>query len=130
MSSLVNAEDYNDLTHAIIGCAMTVHQKLGMGFPEVVYQRSLGIELFKQGLAAEREIELPIYYEDEKVGSRRADFFVERQVLVELKALDTLTPAHSSQLLNYLEAFQIPVGLLLNFGTSRLEIKRLLKRLK
>lgn len=89
----------------------------------------MAIELYKQGLNAEREIDLPIYYENEKVGSRRADFFVEGQVLVELKALEGLTSAHSSQLLNYLEAFGIPVGLLLNFGTPSLEIKRLLKKL-
>lgn len=92
-----------------------------------MYQRFLGIELFKQGLSAEREIELPIYYENEKVGSLRADFFVERRVLVELKALDCLTAGHSAQLLNYLEAFKIPVGLLLHFGAASLEIKRLLK---
>lgn len=123
-------DEYNELTHSIIGCAMTVHRKLGLGFPEVVYQRALAIELFRQGLNAEREIDLPIFYENEKVGSRRADFFVERRVLVELKALSGLESAHSAQLLNYLEAFKIPVGVLLNFGSASLEVKRLLKRPK
>ena len=101
-----------------------------MGFPEVVYQRALAIELFKQRLTAEREIDLPIFYENEKVGSRRADFFVERRVLVELKALGALEAAHHAQLLSYLETFGIPVGLLLNFGSTSLEFKRLLKKLK
>ena len=128
MSSLVAVEEYNELTHAIIGSAITVHSKMGRGFPEAVYQRALAIELFKQGLNAEREIDLPIYYENEKVGSRRVDFFVESRVLLELKALECLTLGHSSQLLNYLEAFNIPVGLLINFGAASLQVKRLLKR--
>ena len=130
MGGFVVVDEYNELTHSIIGCAMTVHRKLGLGFPEVVYQRALAIELFRQGLNAEREIDLPIFYENEKVGSRRADFFVERRVLVELKALSGLESAHSAQLLNYLEAFKIPVGVLLNFGSASLEVKRLLKRPK
>ena len=130
MGGFVVVDEYNELTHSIIGCAMTVHRKLGLGFPEVVYQRALAIELFKQELNAEREIDWPIFYENEKIGSRRADFFVERRVLVELKALSCLESAHSAQLLNYLEAFKIPVGLLLNFGSASLEVKRLLKRPK
>ena len=127
MDLLVAVDEYNELTYRIIGCAMTVHRKLGRGFPEVVYQRALAIELYKQGMTAEREIDLPIYYDNEKVGSRRADFFVEGLVLVELKAIECLTSANNSQLLNYLGAFKIPVGLLLNFGAASLEIKRLLK---
>lgn len=130
MAELLNLEEYNELTHAVIGCAMTVHRKLGRGFPEVVYQRALAIELFKQGLRAEREIDLPIYYDNEKVGSRRADFFVENKVLVEMKALEAIVPAHHVQLINYLEAFKIPVGLLLNFGASSLEFKRFVKSLR
>lgn len=130
MAALVNLDEYNQLTRAIIGCAMMVHRKLGLGFPEVVYQRALAIELFKQGLRAEREVDLPIYYDNEKVGSRRADFFVEGKVIVEMKALEALLPAHHVQLINYLEAFKIPVGLLLNFGASSLEFKRFVKTLK
>lgn len=109
---------------------MTVHRKLKMGFPEVVYQRALAIELFKQEVSAEREIDLPIFYDGEKVGSRRADFFVESRVLVEMKAVECLTSAHEAQLLNYLEAFRIQVGLLLNFGSQSLEIKRLIKNIR
>ena len=75
---MVNLAAYNELTRAIIGCAMTVHRKLGRGFPEVVYQRALSIELYKNGIESEREIDLPIFYENEKVGSRKADFFVEK----------------------------------------------------
>ena len=126
----VDIADYDELTHKIIGCAMTVHRKLKMGFPEVVYQRALAIELFKQEVSAEREIDLPIFYDGEKVGSRRADFFVESRVLVEMKAVECLTSAHEAQLLNYLEAFRIQVGLLLNFGSQSLEIKRLIKNIR
>jgi len=126
----VNLDEFNDLTRAIIGCAMTVHRKLGRGFPEVVYQRSLAIELFKNGFSAEREVDLPIFYENEKVGSRRADFFVEKRVLVELKAVDSLIEAHRVQIINYLEAFKIPVGLLINFGSTSLQFKRLVKSMK
>ena len=126
----VNLEDFNELTRAIIGCAMTVHRKLGRGFPEVVYQRSLAIELFKNGLNAEREVDLPVFYENEKVGSRRVDFFVERRVLVELKAVDCLLKGHHVQIINYLEAFNLPVGLLINFGSASLEFKRFVKSLK
>lgn len=76
---MVHLTEYNDLTRAIIGRAMTVHSKLGCGFPEVVYQRALAIELYKNGFSAEREVDLPIYYENEKVGSKRVDFFVEKR---------------------------------------------------
>lgn len=127
---MVSLEEFDKLTRAIIGCAMTVHRKLGRGFPEVIYQRSLAIELFKGGLNSEREIDLPVFYENEKVGSRRADFFVEKRVLVELKAVDALTDAHRVQVINYLEAFKIPVGLLINFGSQSLQFKRLVKGLK
>ena len=126
---MVNLAAYNDLTHAIIGCAMTVHRKLGRGFPEVVYQRALAIELYKNDITAEREVELPIFYENEKVGSRRVDFFVERRVLVELKAVDCLLKGHHVQIINYLEAFNLPVGLLINFGSTSLEFKRFIKSL-
>ena len=106
---------------------MTVHRKLGRGFPEVVYQRALAIELYKNDITAEREVELPIFYENEKVGSRRVDFFVERRVLVELKAVDCLLKGHHVQIINYLEAFNLPIGLLVNFGSTSLEFKRFIK---
>jgi GxxExxY protein len=129
-SEMIDLADYNELTKAIIGCAMTVHRKLGRGFPEVVYQRALAIELYKNGISAEREIDLPIFYENEKVGSRRVDFFVERKVLVELKAVDCLVTVHHVQVINCLEAFGLPVGLLINFGASSLEFKRFIKSQK
>ncbi len=127
---MVDLEEYNKLTGAIIGCAMTVHRKLGWGFPEVVYQRALAIELYKNEYSAEREVDLPIFYENEKVGSRRVDFFVEKKVLVELKAIDRLIMAHHVQIINYLEAFELPIGLLINFGASSLEFKRFIKSQK
>ena len=127
MEQLVDLAEYNQLTHDIIGCAMAVHRKLGRGFPELVYQRALAIELFKQGLRAEREIELPVYYENEKVGSRRVDFFVDGRVLIEMKATACFTPAHHAQIISYLEVFKIPVGLLINFGAPSLEFKRFIK---
>ena len=127
---MVNLHDYNELTRAVIGCAMTVHRKLGRGFPEVVYQRALAIELYKNGFSAEREVDLPIFYENEKVGSRRVDFFVEKRVLVELKAVECLLTSHHVQTINYLEVFKLPVGLLINFGSSSLEFKRFVKSLK
>lgn len=99
---MVNLADYNELTGAISGCAMMVHRKLGRGFPKVVYQRALAVELDKNGFSAEREVNLPIFYENEKVGSRRADFFVERRVLVKLKAVACLLTAHRAQVINYL----------------------------
>jgi GxxExxY protein len=127
---MINLEQYNALTHQIIGAAMQVHRTMSSGFPEIICQRALLIELQRRGLMAEREIDLPVYYAGEKVGSRRADFLVGGCVLLELKALAGLTAAHQAQLLGYLEAFRIPVGLLLNFGAPRLEYKRLLKNLQ
>lgn len=116
------------LTHAIIGCAMKVHTTLGNGFQEVIYQRCLGIEMKKQNLKFLREQKMPIYYEGIEVGSRRVDFLVEEKVLVELKALIKLEDVHLAQALNYLEAFNLKTGLLLNFGGRSLEYKRLINR--
>ena len=127
---MVDLAEYNELTHRVIGCAMTVHRKLGRGFPEVVYQRALAIELHKNGVNSEREIELPVFYENEKVGARRVDFFVEKKLLVELKAVGYLINAHHSQVISYLEVFKLPVGLLFNFGASSLEYKRFVKSLR
>jgi len=117
----------DQLTHKIIGCAMKVHSTLGNGFQEVIYQRCLEIEMNKQKLNFVREQEMPIFYEGIKVGTRRVDFLVENKVLVELKALIQLEDVHLAQALNYLEAFQLNIGLLINFGARRLEFKRLMK---
>ena len=118
----------DDLTYSVIGCAMTVHSYLGNGFQEVIYQRCLAIEMEKQGLGFAREEEMPIYYHDVHVGTRRADFIVENKVVVELKAIIKLEDVHLAQGLNYLKAYKIDKGLLLNFGARSLEIKRLLQK--
>jgi len=107
---------------------MRVHTKLGNGFQEVVYQRSLEIEMILEGLSFEREKEMKIYYREIEVGTRRVDFFVENIVLVELKALIELEDVHLSQALNYLEAYNNEIGLLINFGSKSLTFKRLLNK--
>ena len=118
---------YSDITQKIIGCAMKVHRVLGNGFQEVIYQRALAIEMEKQGLQFAREKEMPIHYEGFEIGTRRVDFFVESKVMVELKALTELEDVHLAQALNYLEAYKMEIGLLLNFGAKSLQFKRLIK---
>lgn len=121
-------ELHADLTHKIIGCAMKVHRTLGNGFQEVIYQRCLAIELEKNGIYFEREQDIPIYYDGHNVGTRRADFLVENKVLVETKALVNLEDVHLAQAMNYLEAYQLDVGLLINFGAQSLQFKRVLSK--
>jgi len=116
---------YSDITKKIIGCAMKVHSTLGNGFQEVIYQRALAIEMSKQGLSFAREMEMDIYYDKEHIGTRRVDFFVEDKIMVELKALVNIEQVHIAQALNYLEAYQIEIGLLINFGAPSLQVKRL-----
>ena len=116
------------LTHAIIGCAMEVHNVLGNGFQEVVYQRAMAIELEERGIQFCREAEIPLLYKSRAIGSRRVDFLVENRVMVELKALVALEEVHLAQGLNYLQAFDLEVGLLINFGATRLEFKRLFRK--
>jgi GxxExxY protein len=116
---------HSEITKKIIGCAMKVHSTLGNGFQEVLYQRALAIEMNKQGLSFNREMEMDIYYDSEHIGTRRVDFFVEDKVMVELKALVNLEQAHLAQALNYLEAYKIEVGMLINFGAPSLQFKRL-----
>ena len=115
---------YSDITEKIIGCTMQVHSALGNGFQEVIYQRALEIEMKLQGLSFHREYEMEIYYKGYKVGKRRADFFVENAVMVEIKALSQLEDVHLAQAINYLEAYNMEVGLLINFGQRSLEFKR------
>lgn len=116
---------YSDITEKIIGCAMKVHNALGNGFQEVIYQRALAIEMDKQNLDFKREMEMPIFYESNQIGMRRVDFFVEEKIMVELKAVTQLEKVHLAQALNYLEAYKMEVGMLINFGNTRLEFKRL-----
>lgn len=119
---------YEDLTGRIIGCAMKVHRMLGNGFQEVIYQRALAIEMEKQGLQFAREMEMPIYYEEHCIGQRRVDFFVEDIIMTELKAIIALDDVHLAQAKNYLEAYNMEVGLLINFGGTSLTFKRLENR--
>lgn len=115
---------HEELTHRIIGAAMKVHSTLGNGFQEVIYQRALAIEMTFQGLNFEREKEMEIYYRDQNIGTRRVDFFVEACIMVEIKAVIRLEDVHLAQAINYLEAYHMQVGLLLNFGARSLEYKR------
>jgi GxxExxY protein len=115
----------NELTYKIIGCAMKVHNTMGPGFQEVIYQRCLAIELERAGLAFVREQEQKVYYDGIEVGMRRADFVVENQIVVELKALVRLEDVHLAQAKNYTVAYDFPLGLLINFGGKSLEHKLL-----
>ena len=118
---------YKDITEKIIGASFEVHKFLGNGFQEVIYQRALAYEMRKAGLVFAREIEQDIFYKDleEPIGTRRADFVVEGKVLVELKAIIQLEDVHWAQALNYLKAYKLEVGLLINFGSKSLTFKRL-----
>ena len=118
----------DELTYKIIGCAMKVHNAMGNGFQEVIYQRCLAIELEKARLEFLNEQEMPIYYENIHVGTRRADFIIAGQVMVELKAIIKLEEVQLAQALNYLTAYQIEKGLLINFGSTSLEVKRLFRK--
>jgi GxxExxY protein len=118
----------DDLTYKIIGCAMKVHKTLGNGFQEVIYQRCLAIELEKAELKFVREQEMPIFYEGIEVGTRRADFLVENEVMIELKAVIKLEDVHLAQGLNYLTAYNYDKGLLINFESTSLEVKRLFRK--
>jgi GxxExxY protein len=115
----------DELTYKVIGCAMKVHNTLGPGFQEVIYQRCLAIELERAGVNFVREQEHTIYYESIDVGTRRADFVVENRVVVELKALVNLEDVHLAQAKNYTVAYDFPLGLLINFGSQSLQYKLL-----
>ena len=115
---------HEELTRKIIGCAMEVHKRLGNGFQEVIYQRALEIEMRLSRLDFTRELEMVIFYRDAEIGTRRVDFFVEGKIMVELKALIKLEDVHLAQAMNYLEAYKMKIGLLINFGAKSLEFKR------
>lgn len=118
----------SELTGHIIGCAIEVHNGIGNGFQEVIYQRALAIEMKSQGLDFKREFEMDIFYKGWRIGRRRVDFFVEGRVMVELKAVIQLEDVHLAQAINYLEASGITVGLLINFGSKSLQFKRVMKK--
>ena len=116
---------YSDLTGKIIGCAMEVHNSLGNGFQEVIYQRALDFEMKMQRIEFSREHEMPVCYKGLQVGTRRVDFLVEHKISVEIKALIQLDPVHLAQAINYLEAYNLEIGLLINFGNNKLHFHRL-----
>lgn len=116
---------HSDLTSKIIGCAMKVHSGLGNGFQEVIYQRALEIEMIDNEISFSREHEMPVYYKERQIGTRRVDFLIKGMIAVELKAIINLENVHLAQAINYLEAFDLEVGLLLNFGAKSLQFKRL-----
>jgi GxxExxY protein len=116
--------ELNEITYKINGCAMKVHNTLGNGFQEVIYQRCLAIELGNAGLVFGREVDQIIYYEGIEVGTRRADFIVENKVTVEIKALINLEPVHLAQAKNYVVAYDFPIGLLINFGATSLQFNK------
>jgi len=116
---------YSDITSRVIGCAMRVHSALGNGFQEVIYQRALSIEMEIEGLSFSREHEMPIYFRNQHIGTRRVDFLVEENISVELKAVTQIEDVHLAQAINYLEAYDLEVGLLINFGERSLKFKRL-----
>jgi GxxExxY protein len=115
---------HGELTQKIICCAMKVHGVLGNGFQEVIYQRALAIELLKADLTYARELNMVIYYDGIEIGTRRVDFFIEGAIMVELKAIIQLEDVHLAQAMNYLEAYKMEIGLLINFGSKSLQFKR------
>jgi len=117
---------YSDLTGKIIGCAMEVHKILGNGFQEVIYQRALEKEMDMHSMVFQREFEMPFIYKAEHIGTRRVDFLVEELISVEIKAITKLEDVHLAQAINYLEAYNLEIGLLINFGSKSLEFKRLI----
>ena len=127
LNEMIKSEfKYSEITEKIIGCAMKVHKKMRSGYPELIYQRCLIIEFKKENILFQSEMEMPVFYDGIEVGKRRVDFLIDGKVILEIKALSELTDAHLAQALNYLEGFNLDIGLLLNFGGKSLEIKRVI----
>jgi GxxExxY protein len=120
-----NNYKHSELTAKVIKCAMTVHSRLGNGFQEVIYQRALEIEMNLAGISFHREFEMPIFYREIQIGTRRVDFLVEGEICVELKAMIKIEDVHFAQAINYLEAYNLEIGLLINFGETSLNFKRI-----
>ncbi|MDL2208945.1 GxxExxY protein [Parabacteroides sp. OttesenSCG-928-O15] len=118
----------SELTGKVIGAAMEVHRTLGNGFQEVIYQRALAVELDLLGVEYEREKEMHLVYKEHNIGTRRVDFFIENEIMVELKAITELELVHLAQAKNYLEAYNIKLGLLINFGAPSLQFKRIINK--
>ena len=121
-------EQQDKITHSIIGCAMEVHNILGNGFQEVVYQRALSIEMNLRNIEYQREFEMPLSYKGFDIGSRRVDFLVMNEISIEIKAIINLEDVHLAQAMNYLEAYNLQTGLLINFGAKSLQFKRLFNK--
>jgi GxxExxY protein len=119
---------YSDLTGKIIGCSIFVHNALGNGFQERIYQRALEIEFADNKIAFSREHPMPIYFKQRKIGTRRVDFLVNGVISIELKAVSQLQDNHLSQAINYLETYDLEIGLLINFGAKSLEFKRVINK--
>jgi GxxExxY protein len=115
---------HDDITHKIIGCAYEVYNKLGFGFLESVYKKAMVIELNKVNLQVEEEKSLKVYYDNEVVGDFNIDLFIENEIVVELKSVENLNRAHEVQLVNYLNALNKEIGLLINFGPTGVNVKR------
>jgi GxxExxY protein len=115
---------YQEITQKIIGASMEVHKILGNGFQEVIFQRALELEMTSIGLNFQREYEMNIFYKGERIGGRRVDFYVKNCIMFELKALIYLEDVHLAQAMNYLEAYNMEIGLLINFGAKSLQFKR------
>jgi GxxExxY protein len=116
--------EYKELTHTIIGAAMEVHSVLGKGFQEVIYQRALAIEFADRNISFSREHGMYIQYKGENIGTRRVDFFVEDCIMLEIKAIINIEDVHLAQAMNYVEAYNLEIGLLINFGVKSLQFKR------
>ena len=121
-------EEQDKITREIIGCAMEVHNILGNGFQEVVYQRALSVEMKLRDIEHHREFEMPLVYKGVDVGKRRVDFLVTNEISVEIKAVIILENVHFAQAINYLEAYNLQTGLLINFGSNSLQFKRLFNK--
>ena len=115
---------YSELTAKIISASMEVHNHIGAGFQEVIYQRALSYELSNRGISHAREVIMSVFYKGAEVGTRRADFLIEGKIMVEIKATSSLEAVHLAQAINYLEAYNLEIGLLVNFGERRLNYKR------
>jgi GxxExxY protein len=124
----MSKEEQDKLTYDIIGCAMEVHRTLGNGFQEVIYQRALSIEMNLKGIEHQREFEMPLFYKGFDVGGRRVDFLVVGEISVEIKAIVNLENVHLAQAKNYLEAYNLQTGLLINFGSNSLQHTRLFNK--
>lgn len=116
---------YEEITKKVIGCAMEVHSRSGNGFQEVIYQRALEYEMELNRIPFSREQEMPIFYKEKQIGTRRVDFLIQSIICLELKAISQVENVHLAQAINYLEAFNLEIGLLINFGKTSLEFKRL-----